>query len=109
MKPDRVPERLQTVRSELKRVLREGSFTARDLSACVGISEKDVAQHLEHVGRSVRDSGERLTVEHARCLGCGVRLQGPRAAHPTLTLPALQSRASCAGALRHRFGAAWMM
>jgi transcriptional regulator len=69
MKPDRVPERLQTVRSELKRVLREGSFTARDLSARVGISEKDVAQHLEHVGRSVRDIGERLTVEHPRCLG----------------------------------------
>jgi transcriptional regulator len=55
----------------LKRVLREGTFTARDLSARVGITEKDVAQHLEHVGRSVRDGGERLTVEHARCLGCG--------------------------------------
>jgi transcriptional regulator len=71
MKPPTVPERLETARSELKRVLREGTFTARDLSARIGISEKDVAQHLEHVGRSVRDAGERLTVEHARCLGCG--------------------------------------
>jgi transcriptional regulator len=66
-----LPERQATVRAELKQVLHEAAFTCRDLSARVGISEKDVAGHLEHLARSVRASGERLEVEPARCLGCG--------------------------------------
>ena len=52
-------------------VLRGGLFTARDISARVGISEKDVAGHLEHLTRSLKPTGERLEVEHARCLACG--------------------------------------
>lgn len=66
-----LPERQATVRAELRRVLREGSFTARDLSARVGIGEKDVAGHLEHLSRSLKPSGERLEIDPARCLGCG--------------------------------------
>jgi transcriptional regulator len=67
----RLIERHTTVRAELKEILRAGAFTSRDLSARVGISEKDVAGHLEHLARSVQQSGERLDVEHARCLACG--------------------------------------
>lgn len=64
-------ERRATIRSELARHLREGPATAWELSARVGIGEKQVVQHLEHVARSLRASGERLTVEPARCLDCG--------------------------------------
>jgi transcriptional regulator len=64
-----------TVRSALKEALRTGSDeelrTAKDLSAAVGIREKDVAEHLEHLERSLRPEGLRLQVEPAECLACG--------------------------------------
>lgn len=67
----RLPERQTTVRSELKAILHEGPFTTRDLSVRVGVGEKDVAMHLEHIARSVQASGERFEVEPPRCLACG--------------------------------------
>ncbi len=64
-------ERHATVRSALRQALKDGTFTARELSARVGISEKEVAGHLEHLARSLRQSGERLHVEPTQCLACG--------------------------------------
>ena len=64
-------ERRVTIRSELRRVLRDAPRTARELSARVGISEKEVVGHLAHLARSLRQSGERLHVEPTRCLACG--------------------------------------
>jgi transcriptional regulator len=64
-------ERSITVREALLRHLREGPRTAHELSGLVGIPEKQVADHLAHVARSIRPTGERLRVEPARCLGCG--------------------------------------
>jgi len=67
----KLSERHATVRSALRQVLREGPLTARELSARVGIGEKEVSGHLEHVARSLRHSGERLRVEPAQCFACG--------------------------------------
>ena len=67
----KLTERHATVRSALRQVLGEGPLTARELSARVGISEKEVSGHLEHLARSLRHSSERLRVEPAQCLGCG--------------------------------------
>lgn len=60
-----------TVRHQLHGELLEGPLNARELSARVGVSEKEIAQHLEHLGRSIRHQGERLIVEPAACLSCG--------------------------------------
>ena len=64
-----------TVRSALKEALRTGGEdelrTARDLSAAVGIREKDVAEHLQHLERSLKPEGLRLEVQPAECLACG--------------------------------------
>jgi predicted Zn-ribbon and HTH transcriptional regulator len=64
------PERHATIRSEIARALRGAALTARELSAAVGIGEKAVADHLEHIRRSLRSGAERLQVEPARCLDC---------------------------------------
>jgi transcriptional regulator len=78
-------ERSITVREALLRHLREGPRTAHELSGLVGIPEKQVADHLAHVARSLRRTVERLRVEPAECLGCGfvfrkrVRLDRPSA------------------------------
>ena len=65
-----LPERRQTLREALRHVLSEGRFTAHELSARVGVSEKDVAGHLEHLARSVKGGGDRFEVEPARCQDC---------------------------------------
>jgi predicted Zn-ribbon and HTH transcriptional regulator len=64
-------ERSITVREALLRQLREGLHTAHELSGLVGIPEKQVAEHLAHISRSLRRTAERLRVEPAQCLGCG--------------------------------------
>jgi predicted Zn-ribbon and HTH transcriptional regulator len=69
--PPRSERRSQTVRQDLLRVLRAGPATARDLSRAVGASERDVVEHLVHLGKSLRVRGERLEIEPATCLDCG--------------------------------------
>jgi predicted Zn-ribbon and HTH transcriptional regulator len=49
----------------------EPGLTAKDLSGLVGISEKDVADHLVHLEMSLKAQGLRLDVLPASCIGCG--------------------------------------
>jgi transcriptional regulator len=68
------PVRGVTVRGALEAELAqapEPGLTARELSARVGISEKDVAGHLEHLEKSLRAGGAALTVTPSECLACG--------------------------------------
>ena len=50
-------------------MLREGEYTAKDISRRLGIRERDVYEHLVHVQRS-RRSGVHLVSQPARCLNC---------------------------------------
>jgi len=59
-----------SVREALREVLLEGPATARDLSRRVGIPERDVPGHLEHIARSVSRQGQRLRIRPACCLDC---------------------------------------
>jgi predicted Zn-ribbon and HTH transcriptional regulator len=71
-RPDTQPDaRPVTVRQALHDELLAGPATARDLSRRVGIPEHDVPEHLIHLERSVRRSGQRLLVEPSVCLACG--------------------------------------
>ncbi len=63
--------RSETVRGAIRRVLAEAPATARDLSTRVGVREKDIAEHLEHLERSLRTEGLVLHIEPANCLACG--------------------------------------
>jgi predicted Zn-ribbon and HTH transcriptional regulator len=65
------PTRGHTVRQDLAAALRAGPATARDLSKAVGVSEREVLEHLPHVARSLRARGETLRIEPAQCLECG--------------------------------------
>lgn len=66
----------ETLREALRRALRAGPATARDLSAEIGVREKDVADHLAHLARSLAHRGERLVVEPATCVACGHAFTG---------------------------------
>ena len=69
------PARGETIRRGIRAALERAPATARTLSREVGISERDVAGHLEHLRRSLRGEGRRLEVEPARCLACGFRFE----------------------------------
>ena len=64
-------ERRATVREELAEALRRAPATAHDLSREVRLRERDVAEHLAHLARSLEARGERLSVEPASCIACG--------------------------------------
>jgi predicted Zn-ribbon and HTH transcriptional regulator len=79
-----VEGRSQTVRQDLAQALRSGPATARDLSKAVGVSERDVLDHLVHLARSLRAHGEKLVIQPASCLDCGfVFAQRERPARPS--------------------------
>lgn len=60
-----------TVRRLIMTELEQGPLSARDLSGLVGIPEKEVAGHLEHIRQSLHRTGRRLIVQPAECAGCG--------------------------------------
>ena len=68
------PARGSTVRGALEAALvaaPEGGLTTKDLSSLVGISEKDVADHLVHLEKSLKAQGLRLVVLPSSCIQCG--------------------------------------
>jgi predicted Zn-ribbon and HTH transcriptional regulator len=66
-----VPERAATPRAALLDALLGAALTPREISVRASLREKDVAEHLEHLDRSLRRQGRRLVVDPARCLACG--------------------------------------
>lgn len=64
------PARSATVRQALVHVLREAGrpLSAVELSAAVGVPERDVFEHLEHVRRSL---GAGFSMTPAACRACG--------------------------------------
>lgn len=70
-KPKEAPipaERYNTIRQDIIRNLTGNILSAREISGAVGIPEKDVYQHLEHIRKSLK---KRLTVIPAQCANCG--------------------------------------
>jgi len=73
-------DRQDTLRHEIVVLLSLESLTAREVSERLGIQEKEVLEHLEHIRIGLRRG---LVVEPALCMGCGFyfrkreRLKGP--------------------------------
>ncbi len=63
-------ERQHTLRQEILGHLRQGPLTARDLSGLLGIPEKEVIPHLEHLQHTLRRRSLCLVIKPAQCLGC---------------------------------------
>ena len=80
-KPPDVPaDRHDTLRHEITALLSAESLTTREISERVGIQEKEVLGHLEHVRIALHGG---LVMEPALCMACGFsfrnrgRLKGP--------------------------------
>jgi predicted Zn-ribbon and HTH transcriptional regulator len=70
-KHSELPERKETVRRKILSLLADRPLTAREISAHVGISEKEVSAHLPHIQKTVGPLGRRLAVTPAECRQCG--------------------------------------
>ncbi|MDL1979965.1 MAG: transcriptional regulator [Deltaproteobacteria bacterium] len=68
-------EKHDTIRHEIISVLTERTLSAREISAEIGISEKEVVSHLEHVRIAVQKSRERLVIIPAECKSCGFKFK----------------------------------
>ena len=60
-----------TVRKQIITELEQGPLSARDISGLVGIPEKEVAGHLEHIRQTLHRTGGRLVIQPAECAKCG--------------------------------------
>ena len=64
-------------------ILRQEEMNALEISQSVGIGDKEVALHLEHIIRTLRKKEQKLVFAPYTCLGCGYhftdrkRLQRP--------------------------------
>jgi len=61
----------QTLRRQIIALLYGREMDARDLSQELGLTEKEVYEHLVHVKRSVAATGGRFIVTPSQCLLCG--------------------------------------
>ena len=70
-KPATPPEEYGTIRRRIRALLAEGPLTALEISSAVRRPEKEIADHLEHLRKSLHSEGRRLVQVPAECRGCG--------------------------------------
>lgn len=71
-KPPRVPPAWhQTARQSIIDIISGRALTAKEISAEVGLPEKEVYEHLEHIRQSLARQDRQLLVTPARCKKCG--------------------------------------
>lgn len=61
----------QTLRRRIISLLIAQEMDARDLSRELGLTEREVYEHLAHVQRSMAAAGGKFSVTPGRCLLCG--------------------------------------
>jgi predicted Zn-ribbon and HTH transcriptional regulator len=60
-----------TIRQQIIDLLTDFEMDARDISREVGIKEKEVYDHLNHIARSLAAKGRQLNLRPSECLKCG--------------------------------------
>jgi len=66
-----LPLRVKTIRQDMAALLNEEECTARDLSVSVGVSEKEVYEHLSHIAKTVMIQNKTLVIRPFECRHCG--------------------------------------
>jgi len=73
---------MPTIRQKITSLLEQEGMDARMLSALVGIREKEVYPHLEHIRRSLQTRNRQLVVTPYRCRLCGFTFKSRSKLHP---------------------------
>lgn len=64
-------ERQETVRQQIISLLDGNTLSAKDISAAVRISEKEIYEHLEHIQRTMNKPKHNFVIMPAVCKKCG--------------------------------------
>jgi predicted Zn-ribbon and HTH transcriptional regulator len=64
-------ERQETIRKEIISILGGEILSAREISADVRVSEKDVYKHLEHIRKTINKIEHNFIIKPAECKKCG--------------------------------------
>ena len=64
-------ERRKTIRQQIISLLDGNALTAKDISADIRISEKEVYEHLEHIRKTVNKAEHRFSIQAPVCRKCG--------------------------------------
>jgi len=64
-------EATSTVRERIAEALRSAELTAREISVRASVQEREVAEHLRHLERSLSHTGEQLHTRAPHCIKCG--------------------------------------
>ena len=64
-------ERQETIRQKIMSLLDGRTLSARDISIDVGVSEKEVYEHLEHIQRTINKREHDFIITPAVCKKCG--------------------------------------
>jgi predicted Zn-ribbon and HTH transcriptional regulator len=64
-------ERQETIRQKIVSVLEGNTLSAKNISAEVRVSEKEIYGHLEHIQRTMNKREHALIITPAECKKCG--------------------------------------
>ena len=64
-------ERQETTRKEITTLLSERSYTAREISTAIKISEKEVYDNLEYILKTIHRDNRKLVITPYQCRKCG--------------------------------------
>lgn len=64
-------EQAATLRQQIVALLQQRTVSAKDLSMAIGLPEKQVYEHLEHIRRSCQKQQKTLRIAPATCKKCG--------------------------------------
>lgn len=64
-------EKSETLRQSIIHVLENQTLSAKEISAHVGIPEKEVYDHLQHIQKTINNKFKTLDIVPAECNKCG--------------------------------------
>lgn len=70
-RPPMPADKMDTTRRDIISAMTGRDISAKEISAIVGIPEKEVYAHLEHIRRSLHAEGHALIVRSSECRKCG--------------------------------------
>jgi predicted Zn-ribbon and HTH transcriptional regulator len=80
----------KTIRQLIVELLEEEQLSALDLSGELGVKEKEIFEHLEHIARSLKPA-KRLVVEPAQCRSCDFQFKKRNRIKPPSRCPLCRS------------------
>ncbi len=82
-----------TLRQQIVALLQRQTVSAKDLSTAIGLPEKQIYDHLEHIRCSFQKQRKSLRIEPAQCKKCGFVFEKRQRFHKPSKCPICRGQA----------------